>query len=78
MELHDRLTDALLEKLDETRYPSADMLDRIERTIADRDRAEAYVERLIEHIEADRFPSPTMIERVGRLVSVLDRTAPTG
>jgi hypothetical protein len=81
MTWHDRLTDALLAKLDETRYPSAPMLHRIERSIADRERAEEYVERLIERIEADRFPSPSMIDRVERLVSALDRatdTATTG
>lgn len=71
-ELRSRYTAVLLDRLRETRYPSATMLDRAEAAITDRQTAEEYVGSLIEHLEEDRFPSPSMVERVQKLLAALD------
>lgn len=70
-ELRGRYLGVLLDRLEETRYPSAAMLDRIEAAIGDRRTAEAYVGALIDHLDEDQYPSPAMIDRVRRLLTFL-------
>jgi hypothetical protein len=62
----------LLDRVTDTRYPSAPMLDRVEAAIVDVDMAEDYVERLLETVEQDRYPSPQMLDRLNKLISVLE------
>lgn len=70
-ELRARYLDVLLERLEEAKYPSAPMLDRIELAIRDRETAEAYVDSLIDHLAEVQYPSPQLIERVNRLLAYL-------
>lgn len=70
-ELRARYVGVLLDRLEDTKYPSAPMLDRIEGSIKDRHTAEAYVGTLIDHLSQDRYPSPQLTERVRRLLTYL-------
>lgn len=71
-ELRSRYVGMLLDRVAETRYPSAPMLDRVEAAIVDADMAEEYVKRLLDTIEQDRYTSPQMLERVNRLIAMLE------
>lgn len=71
-DLRSRYVGILLDRVTDTRYPSAPMLDRVEAAIVDVDMAEDYVERLLETVEQDRYPSPQMLDRLNKLISVLE------
>ena len=69
--LRSRYLKVLLDQFEETQYPSAPMMDRIEAAISDRETAEAYVKMLIDRVEQSRYPSPPMVDRVRGLLSAL-------
>ena len=66
LSIRDAVLDALLEKVEEDRYPSPTMLDDIERILTPW-RRDDYAEVLLAKIRDDRFPSHAMIERLLRL-----------
>ena len=68
LNIRDEVLDALLDKVDEDRYPSSTMMDDIERILTPR-RRQDYAEVLLSKIREDRFPSHAMIERLLRLAS---------
>jgi hypothetical protein len=57
------LLDLLLTKVANDRYPSATMMDLIERLMGPDERS-IYVEVLMDKIRHDRFPSIPMMRRV--------------
>lgn len=63
---HDRYLELLFEKVREDRYPSGDLLDRIEVQVRSQSEAAAYLELLYEKIEKDRYPSGQMLDRIHR------------
>lgn len=65
--------DLLMNQIESGRFPSPTMLDRIERSVGDRQTAERYVQRLMEQMADIQFPSPTLLERVSDLIDQLDR-----
>jgi len=62
---HDRYMRVLLERIEESRYPSGDLMDRVE-ILLDRDHVDEYVNILFEKIEGDRYPSKQLLDRVAR------------
>jgi hypothetical protein len=66
MDAQDRYVDLLMEKVRGDRYPSGEMLDRIEYALQTRSQAEAYLELLHEKVDDDRFPSGEMLNRIER------------
>jgi hypothetical protein len=56
---------ALLDKLYADRFPSGEMMDRVE-ILLDRDHVDEYVDMLLTHIEECRYPSKQMMDRVSR------------
>ena len=62
---HDRYMRVLLERIAAERYPSGEMMDRIE-ILLDEDHVDAYVEALFEKIESTRYPSKQLLDRVAR------------
>jgi len=70
--LRSRAFDILLNQIWEPRYPSTEMMDRLEAHVSDRETAERYVELLIETANQDRYPSPMLLERILRLVDALE------
>jgi hypothetical protein len=64
---HDRYMNALLDKLYADRFPSGEMMDRVE-ILLDREHVDEYVDMLMRHIEECRYPSKQMMDRVSRWV----------
>lgn len=62
---HDRYMRILLEKIAMDRYPSGELMDRVE-ILLDADHINDYVEILFEKLERDRYPSKQMLDRVAR------------
>jgi hypothetical protein len=64
---HDRYMDLLLDKVRGDRYPSGELMDRIEAGLATPEHARQYYELLMEKVEESRFPSKQMLDRIERL-----------
>jgi hypothetical protein len=73
--LRERYVSILVDRLNETAYPSAPMMDRIEAAIVDRGTAEQYLSVLLERVAQDRYPSPTMLERLNGLIATFERAS---
>ena len=69
-----RYTELLLERIDETRFPSGDLMNRVESVLASPEHAERYVQILIDRVEQTRYPSGQLLDRLeralGRLAAV--------
>ena len=70
---HDRYLELLFDKVRSDRYPSGNLLDRIEVQLRSRSEAQAYLELLYEKIENDRYPSGEMLDRIHRNLARLER-----
>lgn len=66
---HDRYYELVLEKIAADRYPSGELMDRLELALADREQLDAYLHVLLDKIEDDRYPSKQMLDRVLRLAT---------
>jgi hypothetical protein len=62
---HDRYLQLLLQKIAMDRYPSGELMDRVE-ILLDDEHVDTYVELLFEKIERDHYPSKQMLDRVAR------------
>lgn len=62
---HDRYMRVLLEKIAMDRYPSGELMDRVE-ILLDREHVDDYVELLFEKVERDRYPSKQLLDRIAR------------
>lgn len=69
--LRRRYTDLLLERVEETQFPSNDMLNRIEMSLSTDEHAERYVAVLMERVEQTRYPSVQLLDRISRLLDQL-------
>jgi hypothetical protein len=68
-----QLTEALLDMVEQTDFPSAGQLDRLERLISSRDELEVYMAILTKKVQGTTFPDAQMLDRLERLVRVLKR-----
>jgi hypothetical protein len=75
VEARSRYHEMLREKVRDTMYPSAPMLDRVEREIRSREDAEAYVDVLFEKVDAENYPSIQIMDRLGYMIDLLERAA---
>ena len=66
MDAQDSYVELLMEKVRRDRYPSGEMLDRIEYALRTRSQAQAYLALLHEKIDGDRYPSGEMLNRIER------------
>lgn len=64
---HDRYMRVLLEKLGQDKYPSGEMMDRVE-LLLDRDHVDLYLELLFQKVEGCRYPSKQILDRISRFV----------
>ena len=67
-ELREEYIEALLDRITETRYPSAELLDRAETLVFTREQAERLVRYLIATVEGVRYPSHQLADRVERIL----------
>ena len=68
-----QLTEMLLDDVQQTGFPRAAELDRIERLISTREELEDYIAILVQKVEETRFPGNQMLDRLERLIQVLQR-----
>ena len=68
-----KLTQVLLEEVEETDFPSAAHLDRIERLISSREELEVYIAILTQKVQDRLSPDPKLLDRIERLLRVLQR-----
>jgi hypothetical protein len=66
---HDRYFELVLGKIADDRYPSGELMDRIEAALADEEQLDDYLHTLLDKIESDRYPSKQMLDRVLRLAT---------
>jgi hypothetical protein len=59
----------LMERVSEDRYPSHQLLDRIEASIWRPDQLVAYVEMLLEKADEAWYPSLQLLDRIHRLMA---------
>jgi hypothetical protein len=65
-----RLYDVLMERVSTDRYPSHQLLDRIEQTLYTPEQVVGYVDMLIEKIDESWYPSGQLLDRVQRMLTV--------
>jgi hypothetical protein len=62
---HDRYIRVLLDHIAADRYPSGELMDRVE-ILLDREHVDEYLELLFEKVETDRYPSKELLDRIAR------------
>jgi hypothetical protein len=65
----ERLFEILMERVRTDRYPSAQLLDRIEMTLWTPEQVIEYVDMLIEKIDESWYPSGQLLDRVQRMLA---------
>jgi hypothetical protein len=63
----ERYFQLVLEKVAEDRYPSGELMDRLEAGLSTREQLEHYLSVLLEKVERDHYPSKQMLDRLHRL-----------
>ena len=62
---HDRYMRVLLDRIKEDRYPSGELMDRVE-ILLDREHVDEYLDTLFEKVEAVHYPSKQLLDRIAR------------
>ena len=70
--LRKRLTQSLLDDINEVQFPSVTMMNRVEAALGERDDIAEYIEVLVEKVEATRYPSISMLNRLDGLLDQLE------
>jgi hypothetical protein len=73
--LQERYLDILMERCATDRYPSHQLLDRIEASIWTPEQIAAYVEMLIEKCDETWYPSHQLLARIERMLQMVAATA---
>jgi len=71
--LRKRIMSTLLRDIQEAKYPSVTMMNRVEGELTSPDDVGDYAEVLLEKVEASRFPSVTMLDRLDALAARLEQ-----
>jgi hypothetical protein len=69
--LQQRYYETLMERVRGDRYPSHQLLDRIEGTLWTPEQIAAYVDLLIEKIDQNWYPSGQLLDRVDRMITMV-------
>jgi hypothetical protein len=67
------LIEQMLDKVREAKYPSSELMDRVERSLRSADEATDYLGVLIEKISADKYPSLGLIDRALSIANAIER-----
>ena len=63
----DVYVELLFDKVRDDQYPSGELLDRIERALANREQAAQYLEILVDKVDTTHYPSHQLLDRIERL-----------
>jgi hypothetical protein len=66
--LRDAYMEAVLERVTSVRYPSMELMDRIEYMAHKREYAEQFVEYLIDSVQSVQYPSHQIMDRIERIL----------
>ena len=66
--LQERYFEVLLHRARNDRYPSGQMLDRIERALGTSEQVTEYVEMLVDKVDETWYPSGQMLDRIQRVL----------
>jgi hypothetical protein len=66
--LRDAYMEAVLDRITSVRYPSMELMDRVEFLAHKREYAEMFVAYLIDSVEGVRYPSHQMMDRIERIL----------
>jgi hypothetical protein len=66
--LRDAYMEAVLERITSVRYPSMELMDRVEHLAHKREYAEQFVEYLIDSVERVQYPSHQIMDRIERIL----------
>jgi hypothetical protein len=72
---NDRYFEIVLDKVEADRYPSGELMDRLEAALTTREQLEHYLDVLLEKIERDHYPSKQMLDRLQRLAPLAEQAA---
>jgi hypothetical protein len=67
--LQERYYDQLIERIRMDRYPSQQLLDRVESTLWNADQLVEYVDVLLDKIDESWYPSSQLLDRVNRMLA---------
>lgn len=70
-----RYIDVLMERVRQDRYPSHQLLDRIEAALFTSEQVAAYCDLLLEKIDESWYPSGQLLNRMQRMLSFVARAA---
>lgn len=66
--LQQRYYDILMDRVREDRYPSHQLLERIEASIWTSEQMADYVDMLLEKVDEDHYPSHQLLGRIERMM----------
>jgi hypothetical protein len=66
--------DMLMRRVRDERFPSGQLLDRIERMLATPEQFVDYMQLLLDKVDASRYPSGQLLDRVERLFTIVAST----
>jgi hypothetical protein len=67
---NDRYFEYVLDRVRGDRYPSGELMDRIESALASREHVQEYLDVLFEKVEDSRYPSKQLLDRIARLAQL--------
>ena len=71
-----RYLEVLMERVRQDRYPSHQLLDRIEAALFTSEQVAAYCELLLEKIDESWYPSGQLLNRMQRLLAFVAQSSP--
>ncbi len=66
--LQERFYDQLIERVRRDRYPSQQLLDRVEASLWSTEQVVEYVDVLLDKIDESWYPSSQLMDRVNRML----------
>ncbi len=72
--IQERYFDVLLHRVRNDRYPSNQLLDRVEQALATNDQIAEYVDMLVDKVDETWYPSGQMLDRVQRMLEMVAAT----
>lgn len=75
MATQQRYIDVLMERVRQDRYPSHQLLDRIEAALYTSEQVADYCELLLEKIDESWYPSGQLLNRMQRMLAFVARAA---
>jgi len=63
----DRYLELLLERISEDKFPSGELMDRVEAAFSKPEHLAAYLDVLLDKVDESHYPSKQMLDRINRL-----------